>query len=139
MYARTQKGSEMQAAAEGLALYMKTAEKERLEMFNPPEETPELFEKLLPYALALDVAKTWANRFEKILAKNNYTPSWYTGPDPFIFAYGSGFGRFSSDIVSSVADSLVSKTTTLSPGSSSGFGGGGFSGGGGGGGGGKGW
>ncbi len=35
----------MTGRGRGLKLYMDTAEKERLEMFNPPEETPELFER----------------------------------------------------------------------------------------------
>lgn len=43
---RTAKGVTALSDAEGLALYMKTAEKERLEMFNPPEETPELLKNL---------------------------------------------------------------------------------------------
>lgn len=137
--ARTKAGMDALSDAEGLALYMGTAEKERLELFNPPEETPQLFEKLMPYALALDTAKTWGNKFEKILKDANYKPEWYTGPDPFIFMYAGGLGSFASDIAGSIAETLPSQTTMEAPGSSSGFGGGGFSGGGGGGGGGSGW
>ncbi|MEG1799040.1 MAG: DUF2207 domain-containing protein, partial [Synergistaceae bacterium] len=137
--ARTKVGIDALSDAEGLALYMGTAEKERLELFNPPDETPQLFEKLMPYALALDTAKTWGNRFETILKDANYKPAWYTGPDPFIFMYAGGLGSFASDIAGSIAETLPSQTTTEAPGSFSGFGGGGFSGGGGGGGGGSGW
>ena len=136
---RTAKGVTALSDAEGLALYMKTAEKERLEMFNPPEETPELFEKLMPYALALDTAETWGNRFEKILEKAQYQPTWYVGPNPYIFMYAGGLNSFSSDISNSITSSLPSQTTLSAPGSGSGFGGGGFSGGGGGGGGSSGW
>lgn len=68
----TQKGSDLTDGVAGLRLYMLTAEKSRLEMLNPPEETPALFERLLPYALALDAAKTWANRFEKVLTEAQY-------------------------------------------------------------------
>ena len=139
MSARTVEGYEALNNADGLALYMKTAEKERLEMFNPPKETPELFEKLMPYALALDVAETWGNRFEKILSAEKYQPSWYAGPNPYMFIYAGGFNNFSSNLVSQVGSSMISQTTSFAPGSSSGFGGGGFSGGGGGGGGGGGW
>lgn len=138
MGARTQKGSELLAGAEGLALYMETAEKERLEMFNPPEETPELFEKLLPYALALDAAKTWGNRFADLLGKAQYKPNWYAGPDPLIFMTMGGFGGFASGLSGSMVSSMTPHQTAA-PGSFSGFGGGGFSGGGGGGGGGSGW
>ncbi|NLX74912.1 MAG: DUF2207 domain-containing protein [Synergistaceae bacterium] len=136
---RTVEGFDALNSAEGLAMYMKTAEKERLEMFNPPEETPELFEKLMPYALALDVAKTWGNRFEKILSLKEYQPTWYMGPNPNMFLNRGTFAHFSSNFANQINSSLISQTTTSAPGSSSGFGGGGFSGGGGGGGGGSGW
>jgi len=135
MVARTKEGSDLLSDIEGLRLYMVTAEKDRLEMFNPPDETPELFERLLPYALALDAAKTWGNRFEKVLAAVGYRPRWYAGPAPYIFIRGSGLNDFSSGFV----DSLGQSMSPPAPGRSSGLGGGGFSGGGGGGGGGKGW
>ena len=136
---RTVEGFDALNRAEGMAMYMKTAEKERLEMFNPPEETPELFEKLMPYALALDVAKTWGNRFEKILSLEEYQPTWYMGPNPNMFLNRGNFAHFSSNFANQINSSLISQTTAFAPGSSSGFGGGGFSGGGGGGGGGSGW
>ncbi|MCE5201576.1 MAG: DUF2207 domain-containing protein [Synergistaceae bacterium] len=135
MVARTKEGSDLLSDIEGLKLYMDTAEKERLEMFNPPEETPQLFELLLPYALALDVAKTWGNRFEKVLTSAQYRPQWYTGPSPYIFMYGAGLQNFSSDLQDHMKQSLAAPA----PGGSSGMGGGGFVGGGGGGGGGRGW
>ncbi|MDO9544603.1 MAG: DUF2207 domain-containing protein, partial [Synergistaceae bacterium] len=136
MVSRTAKGSSILSDAEGLKLYMDTAEKERLEMFNPPDETPELFEKLLPYALALDVAKTWGNRFESVLTKAGYKPEWYSGPSPYLFLNGSGLYNFSSSLGSSLGQSMAPQSA---PGTSSGMGGGGFAGGGGGGGGAKGW
>ncbi|NLD06023.1 MAG: DUF2207 domain-containing protein [Synergistaceae bacterium] len=136
MVSRTTKGSNILSDSEGLKLYMDTAEKERLEMFNPPEETPELFEKLLPYALALDVAKTWGNRFESVLTKASYKPEWYSGPSPYLFLSGAGLNDFSSNLGSSLGQSMAPQSA---PGSSSGMGGGGFAGGGGGGGGASGW
>lgn len=136
MVSRTQKGSIVLSETEGLRLYMDTAEKERLEMFNPPDETPELFERLLPYALALDVAKTWGNRFEKVLTQAGYRPEWYSGPSPFLFLNGPGLNDFSSSLGSSIGQSMAPRSA---PGTSSGMGGGGFAGGGGGGGGAKGW
>ncbi len=136
MLSRTKKGSNILSETEGLKLYMDTAEKERLEMFNPPEETPELFERLLPYALALDVAKTWGNRFENVLTNAGYKPEWYAGPSPYFFLNGTGLNDFSSSLGNSLGESMSPKSA---PGSSSGMGGGGFSGGGGGGGGARGW
>jgi len=134
---RTEKGANLLSKVEGLRLYMNTAERSRLELLNPPEETPELFERLLPYALALDSAKTWANRFEKILQAAQYQPDWYIGPSPHIFIHGASLDNFSRNLQGQMASSM--RTPTAAPGSSSGSGGGGFSGGGGGGGGGRGW
>lgn len=139
--ARTQKGSDLINEIMGLRLYMDTAEKSRLEMLYPPEETPELFERLLPYALALDVAKTWADKFADMLGTTQYKPTWYVGPSSDIFMSRSSIDRFSSNLESQVASGVItpSSSSGSSPGSSSGSGGSGFSGGGGGGGGGRGW
>ena len=136
MASRTQKGSDILVGTDGLRLYMETAEKERLEMFSPPEETPELFERLLPYALALGVAKTWGNKFEKILADAGYKPEWYVGPSPFLLLNGAGLNGFASNLSDSLGESMAPKSA---PGTTSGMGGGGFAGGGGGGGGARGW
>lgn len=137
MASYTEKGADLTGKVLGLRLYMNTAEKARLEMFNPPEETPRLFERLLPYALALGVADTWADRFEKILSASQYQPAWYDGPSPYIFMNGGGLSLFSSNLQSQMTSSM--RSPVEAPGSSSGSFGGGFSGGGGGGGGGRGW
>ena len=118
---------------EGLRLYMTTAEEKRLDMLNPPEKTPELFEKLLPYALALDCENAWSEKFATVLAAAAYVaPAWYVGGN-----FNSGFGDFTSELHTSQYDHTAS--SSHSPGSFSGSLGGGFSGGGGGGGGGSGW
>ena len=109
-------------------MFIATAEKNRLEMTARPDETPQLFETLLPWAYALDAAETWANRFEKVLAASQYTPSWYRG-DMRTFSTPAGIAAFASTFAGSVS------TGTRSSGSS----GSGSSGGGGGGGGGRGW
>ena len=127
---------------EGFKLYLSVAEKERLNLLNPPERTPELFEKYLPYALALDVEVQWTEQFAQVLAAAEaagtaYTPVWYSGRS---FYPGYAFTDFSSGLGSSFSGAIASSATA--PGSSSGFGGGGgggFSGGGGGGGGGGDW
>ena len=126
---------------EGLRMYLTTAEQDRLNTLNPPERTPQLFEKFLPYALALDVEQEWAEQFTEILAKAGeggaaYSPSWYSGTSSWS---DMGSGRFASAVGSSLAGAIAS--SSVAPGSSSGGGGGGggSSGGGGGGGGGGGW
>jgi len=136
--APTRVGRQLLDKIEGFRMYLSTAERHRLNLMNPPEKTPELFERYLPYALALDVDQEWAEQFSDVLARaardgNEYHPSWYRG---------SGWshshpGRFTSSLGSSLGSAISSSSTA--PGSSSGFGSGGSSGGGGGGGGGGGW
>ncbi len=120
---------------DGLKLYLAVAEKDRLNLLNPPEKTPELFEKFLPWALALDVEQQWSEQFSELLARagtdGSYSPSWYIGGTSFTA------GAMASSLGSSLAATISSSASA--PGSSSGSGGGGSSGGGGGGGGGGGW
>jgi len=125
---------------EGFRMYLSIAEEQRLNLLNPPDKTPELFEKYLPYALALDVENEWGEKFSAILAaastsrdEAGYRPRWYRGS-----AWRPGHtGAFSSSLGASLSSAVAS--SVRAPGSSSGSGGGGFSGGGGGGGGGGGW
>ncbi len=118
---------------EGFRLYLSVAEKDRLNLIHPPDETPELFERFLPYAMALGVENEWGARFAGLLSRSGYAPQWYSGrhwnrlhPGGFAASLGSGM------------QSTIS-SASRAPGSSSGMGGGGSSGGGGGGGGGGGW
>jgi uncharacterized membrane protein YgcG len=90
------------------------------------------FESLLPYAMALEVAGEWAEKFEGIY--DTETPGWFVGQHP-----GRGFSTGSFEESLSSAMSRASQTMAASPRSSSGSGGGGSSGGGGGGGGGGSW
>jgi uncharacterized membrane protein YgcG len=127
---RTVKGVEARALILGLKEYMNVAEKDRMKFHNAPEKNPQLFEKLLPFAIALKVDKAWAKQFEEIYKSN---PSWYSDSSGHAFnAYflSSSLGDFSSSLNSAVA----STTTSASSGGSgfSGGGGGGFGGGGGG-------
>ena len=121
-------GVQTASELEGFRMYLKTAEEQFLNTLTPPERTPELFEKLLPYAIALGVENQWGEKFTQILQQFNYNPDWYVGSAPFSPAL---FSTNSNSFTSSVGLSVASD--------SSGSGGGGFSGGGGGGGGGGGW
>lgn len=90
------------------------------------------FEGLLPYAMALGVARGWAERFEGIYQQDQ--PRWYVGSHA-----GRGFSTQSFEHSLSSAMTGAGQSMTASPRSSSGSGGGGSSGGGGGGGGGGSW
>lgn len=125
---RTVQGARLVEEIEGLRLYLVTAERSRLEQFHPPQETPRLFEALLPYALALDAAETWANRFSDILSHSDYEPSWYRGRRGRFVSLG-GTSAFASAFTGACSSTL----------GASGSGGRGRAGGGRGGGGGRGW
>ena len=134
-------GSKILDQIEGFRLYLNTAEKDRLEALNPPQVTPAVFEKFLPYAIALDCENQWSKKFEaEAMAAGTvphtsggyYTPLWYSGGN-----YNNLGTGFATALGASLAASAAS--AAVAPGSSSGSGGGGFSGGGGGGGGGGGW
>jgi uncharacterized membrane protein YgcG len=121
----------------GFKQYLSITERERLDRMTPPKNTPELFEKYLPYAIALGVENHWADRFAPVLAAaaaaGHQGFAWYAGSS----SPWSDTDGFVSSVGSSLASSVSSASTA--PGSSSGSGGGGSSGGGGGGGGGGGW
>lgn len=129
--APTRAGRKLLDEIEGLRLYLGVAEEDRLNALNPPERTPERFEALLPWAIALDLTHEWAARFTAVLA-GFAGPAWYAGQGAFD---PHRFTRSFDDDVSRA----VSTTTAPARSSSSGSSGGGSSGGGGGGGGGGGW
>ncbi len=134
----TMRGRKLLDELVGFKDYLEIAEKEELNLRNPPEKTPALFETYLPYALALGVDQRWSERFASLLASirepggQSYSPSWYDGN------WNSSNLSTATDGLSSGLNSAVS-SSVVAPGSSSGGSGGGFSGGGGGGGGGGGW
>jgi uncharacterized membrane protein YgcG len=122
----------------GFRDYLEIAEKDEMNLRNPPEKTPQLFEAYLPFALALGVEQDWAEKFAGVLDAvrgprgRGYQPEWYSGDWD-----SSNFSRSIGSVSSNLGSAISSSVTP--PGSSSGGGGGGFSGGGGGGGGGGGW
>ena len=137
---RTKKGLLVSRYMDGLKLYIKMAEKDRLELLQStkgvqvsPDGIVKLYEKLLPYAAVLGLEKSWMKELEKYYKLENVeTPDWYINN---LAAYSI------LNAVNTAANTVSSSTTYASSGgsSSSGFsggGGGGFSGGGGGGGGG---
>lgn len=135
---------------EGFRHYLQVAEKDRLNFHNPPDVTPEIFERYLPFAIALDVENEWGTQFDLALDRvggqnwsegsGTYEPTWFhssyrgwSSPQSFATEFTPTFGK-------SVVSSLSPPGNTRGAGvGGGGFSGGGFSGGGGGGGGGGGW
>jgi len=72
----TKLGQEINTHTKGFRLFLKATEKDRLNFRNPPNLTPEIFQRYLPYALALNVEQQWAEQFTAILAKADYQPTW---------------------------------------------------------------
>ncbi len=128
---RTKAGVEMRSWARGFEEFVHRVERERLEA----DRARNVFESLLPYAMALGVAGAWAKRFEGIYAEGA-SPAWYVGAYPGAMFSTRSFEQNLSSAMSQAGQSFAS--TPRSSGSS-GAGGGGFSGGGGGGGGGGSW
>lgn len=140
--APTKVGRKVMDEIEGFKMYLSTAEQDRLDRMHPPEKTVEVFEKNLPYAIALDVENKWADQFSSVLkaasvdgsaTNHGYRPLWYTGTSFHLSDMTSSLGSSLSGAISS------SSTAPGSSGGGGGFSSGGSSGGGGGGGGGGGW
>jgi uncharacterized protein (TIGR04222 family) len=138
MRAPTPAGRRVMDEIAGFSMYLDTAEQDRLDRMRSPALTPEVFERFLPYAFALDVQNHWCERFAREFPREAaqgamYSHGWYHGDRQGLSALhhvGTQFGAGLSSAISSAS---------TPPGSASGSGGGGFSGGGGGGGGGGGW
>ncbi len=151
--APTDKGTRLRAALRGFQHYLSMAEQDRLDKLTPPDMTPERFERLLPYAIALNVETAWADKFDAAVQKHGFMTEGPDGnrhnrrmTDRFRWYRRSGGHQgYSRNMATSIASTLPSRidASSTEPASTSsgsgGFSGGGFSGGGGGGGGGGGW
>jgi len=131
MSARTIAGARALEQLLGFKDFLEHVESDR---FNRMIKTPQMFEKFLPFAMALGAEKNWSKAFQGIYTQ---PPQWYQGssfgPTFYPSAFVSNLGSLSSqagDIMSSAP------TSSGSSGFGGGGGGGGSSGGGGGGGGG---
>ena len=129
MPARTVGGARALEGALGFEEFLDRVESDR---FDRIVKTPAMFEKFLPFAMALGVERNWAKAFEGIYTSQ---PDWYVGTHPGSF----GPRMFAASLadLSSNAGTAMSSSPRSSGGS--GVGGGGFSGGGFGGGGGGGF
>ena len=135
--APTAEGRRLLDAIEGFRRYLGVAERDELGALQGPGAPPPLdaarYERLLPYAVALDVEEAWTKKFTFAVgaaaaAATTAAIGWYQG------GRVDSLGSLSQAIGGSLASQIASSATP--PGSASGGGGGGFSGGGGGGGGG---
>ncbi len=131
---KTRLGSTKAAHVAGFEEFVRRVEKDRIERMA--KDDPTVFERLLPYAMALGVADQWADAFSDIFKE---APDWFVGQRgvafmPYVFVNSLG------SAVNSVGSAMTSRPRSSGAGGgSSSFSGGGFSGGGFGGGGGGAW
>lgn len=130
MPARTIRGTRALEQALGFEEFLTRVESDR---FQRVAKTPQLFEKFLPFAMALGVEQNWVRAFEGIYTK---PPTWYQGANLADFRPRSFVGNLSQ--MSAAAGTIMTSTPRSSGGSgfssrrsSGGSSGGGFGGGGG--------
>lgn len=121
MPARTKEGTELLRQVKGFEEFLTRVESDR---YRREITGPEMFEKCLPYAMALGVAGQWARAFRDLYRE---PPDWY---------HGQALSTFNSHILVSNLNSMSAETHSVmqsAPRSAQGssFSGGGISGGGG--------
>ncbi|MDE2944815.1 MAG: DUF2207 domain-containing protein [Gemmatimonadota bacterium] len=121
MPARTKRGTELLRQVKGFEEFLTRVESDR---YRRKITGPEMFEKCLPYAMALGVAAQWARAFQDLYRE---PPDWY---------HGHALSTFNSHILVSNLNSMSAETHSVmqsAPRSAQGssFSGGGISGGGG--------
>ncbi|MEZ6093021.1 MAG: DUF2207 domain-containing protein [Pirellulaceae bacterium] len=109
----TVEGQRIRDEIEGFRMYLGTAEREYVEQFKGPEKTPELFERYLPYAVALDVENEWTDQFTDVLAaasqspgdNTQYHPAWYHGTHYSSFNNGAVVGALGTALSTAIVSS----------------------------------
>jgi uncharacterized membrane protein len=124
MPARTTVGARAQEQALGFEEFLERVESDR---FKRMITGPEMFERLLPFAMAFGVEETWARAFADIY--RDQQPTWYVGHGGMRFHAGSLVGDLSG-MASSTASAMTSAPRSSGGSGFGGGGGGGFSGGG---------
>jgi uncharacterized membrane protein YgcG len=142
----TDKGLALSRYLEGMKLYIKTAEMDRIRMLQSPEGAEKigmpidtndnslmvkLYERMLPYAVLFRLEKDWNQNLGQYYERLGQSPDWYSGNGT---AFNAAVLSASLSDFNSAANYSVASSS-----SSGGSSGGGSSGGGGGGGGGGGW
>lgn len=140
----TNDGNKIVAEINGFKTYLTVAEADKIaKIGTPPIKTPQLYEKYLPYAIALGVEQAWTNQFASLFDQLEKEGTPYVSPG---WLYYSGHHSLANSLsaLSTMQSSVnnVISSSSRGPGWDSGFGtggGGGKSGGGSGGGGTGGW
>lgn len=114
---------------EGLRQFMTTTELTRRDVRTPFKSAPILFERLLPYAMALNLEKVWCEKFAAALTQTtlgkpaDYSPAWYSGPAwdrIFPADFANSLGNSFSRAISSSSGSLGANSGGSGPSGSGG-------------------
>ncbi len=127
MPVKTRRGALALAKVKGFEEFLVRAEKDRLERMKDQN----LFERYLPYAIALGVSDRWASAFEGIYQE---VPRWYVSGGGFDSFHPASFQRSLGTALSDMGNAMYAAPRSSGGGGSGGGGssGGGFGGGGGG-------
>lgn len=114
--ALTSLGREMMDRIEGLRLYLTATEQDRKEMQSAQPMSPQHFETLLPYAVALGVEKPWSKAFQAWLAAAplavaTYEPAWYGGDGAFEGQIGEFLSFMTHTLAADVPQSMNSSSS----------------------------
>lgn len=127
MSARTETGARALEGVLGFEDFLDHVESDR---FNRMIKTPAMFEKFLPFAMALGVEKNWSKAFQGIYTE---PPQWYQGnygPTFYPYLFANNLSSMGAQ-VGSVMASAPRSSGGSGFGGDGGFSGGGFGGGGG--------
>jgi uncharacterized membrane protein YgcG len=128
MPARTQTGARALEGILGFEDFLAHVESDR---FNRMIKTPQMFEKFLPFAMALGVEKNWSKAFQGIYTQ---PPDWYQGgafgPNFYPYMFANNLNSMSSLASSAMTSAPRSAENSAFGGDGGGGGGGGFEGGG---------
>src|SRR5439155_21507349 len=123
MPARTSSGARALEGVLGFEEFLARVESDRIARM---EKTPEMFEKFLPFAMALGVEQKWARAFDGICQK---PPDWYRGASVSDFRPRLFVDRLGGMSHAAAAVMVSHPRSAGGSGFGSGGGGGGFSGG----------
>mgnify|MGYP001168644697 FL=1 len=93
----TPPGREMLDKIEGFKMFLSATEKNRMNMMNPPEKTPELLQKYMPYALVLNVEQKWSEQFSGIMSAEALLAAQNTDPY-FLYSLRNVFAGIKFDL-----------------------------------------
>jgi uncharacterized membrane protein YgcG len=141
----TAKGAELRDYIRGIKMYIEWAEEERFRVLQSPEgalrtgvdapdwgQVVKVYEKLLPYAVLLNLETEWAKVLGRYYDSVGAQPEWYGGSSSFNSAlFVSSMASLSSTSSSAFSGSSSSSSSGFSGGGGSAGGGGGGGGGGG--------